>query len=282
MNNMPKIICPKCGKMYRNREWLKQKYIDERLSTTQISKLCNSGNTVIANWLHRLNISICSCSKAIHLRKTNHCSLSEKSIEWINGELLGDGSLESSCIYSARFVYTSQYPEYIRYVSDALKSYNILGKIYKCKNKKSGNYDYSFHGITYAELLPIRNQWYPNGKKIIPRDIVLTPLVCRQWYIGDGFLTHTQKGTQYIRLSTDDFLQEDINWLIKELLKIGFKATIQPSSNRIIISVYSTKAFLKYIGDCPVECYQYKWNYIKGVKNDDTLKQFAENAGENM
>ena len=31
-------------------------------------------------------------------------------------------------------------------------------------------------------------------------------------------------------------------------------------ANRISILTKSTKDFLNYIGDCPVSCYQYKWN----------------------
>ena len=75
---MPKI---KCKKLYRNKEWLYNKYIEEELSTTQISKFCNSGNTVIWNWLYRLNIPMRFIGEAIHLRKTNHCNLSSKAME---------------------------------------------------------------------------------------------------------------------------------------------------------------------------------------------------------
>lgn len=42
---------------------------------------------------------------------------------------------------------------------------------------------------------------------------------------------------------------------------INIKAKQQPSSNTINISVHSVKGFLKYIGNCPVKCYQYKWAY---------------------
>ncbi|GAJ16322.1 unnamed protein product, partial [marine sediment metagenome] len=55
----------------------------------------------IWRWLKRLNILCRSYGEANHLRQANHCNLSPKAIEWINGELLGDGCLSSQSKYSA-------------------------------------------------------------------------------------------------------------------------------------------------------------------------------------
>ena len=62
-------------------------------------------------------------------------------------------------------------------------------------------------------------------------------------------------------LSTCGFSISDVEWLISQLNELGFKATRMSSNNVIHISTYSAKAFLNYIGKCPVKCYQYKWNY---------------------
>jgi len=244
-------------KKYQNKKWLEDKYVKEKFSIRQIAEICNITYESMRKWMIKFNIPRRYINEAVHLAKVNHCKLSQEAIEWINGELLGDGSLNCRSLYSARFDYSSKYEEYIQYVSDILKSFGIKqsGKIRKFKN------NYKYISYSYEELLPIYKQWYPNNKKIVPKDIELTSLTCRQWYIGDGYLKHPQKGTQYIRLSTDGFPQKDVSWLVKELSKIGFKATRQPSSNRIVISVFSTKKFLNYIGNCPVKCYQYKWAY---------------------
>ena len=205
-----------------------------------------------------------SCAK--HLTQVNHCKLSEEATNWINGELLGDGCLKlkspkPESIYSARFDYGSKYEEYIRYVSDTLSSFGIeqSGKIgkrhsYNCENPDC--YTYHYTSRSYVELLTIYKKWYPNGKKIVPRDIRLTPLTCRQWYIGDGNL----KGLS-VRLFTNSFPISDVEWLIKQLISLGFKATRRRYYNIIGISTCSTKEFLDYMGSCPVNCYQYKFNY---------------------
>lgn len=301
---------------YLNREWLYKKYIIEKLSAVQISKLCNISDVTVGHWLHKFDIpcheeklcwdknwlekkyleeklTIRQIGKEVnrnnitifyHLQKfnipirskheaqANHCKLSKEAIEWLNGELLGDGCLLSYSPYSAKFAYSSKYLEYIQYVSDTLQSFGIKqsGKIRKTNvglndSRINGDcYIYCYNSPRYVELLPVRKKWYPNGKKIVPRDMELTPLTCRQWYIGDGSLKGKTRHSQpFITLATNNFTIEDVEWLKNQLKKLNFKTTRRPSDNSIgISSVYSTKDFLNYIGLCPVKCYQYKWAYV--------------------
>ena len=249
---------------YRNREWLEGKYIKEKLSQDKIAKLCNVNQNTIWKWLHKYNIPTRSISEGNHLRQANHCNLSIKAIEWINGELLGDGSVQLVSKYSARFTYGSKYLEYIEYVRDTLKSFGIkqAGKICKQINKRQGNVSYHYYSCGYPELLIIRKQWYPEGKKIIPRDIKITPITVRQHYIGDGNIYCPKTGNPSIRLCTYGFTVMDVEYYMGKLVELGIKAT-RNIQNAINISAYSVKDFLKYIGDCPVECYQYKWGTMK-------------------
>jgi len=251
------------NKKYYGRQWLNQKYIEEKLSITKIAKICKVGYTTIKYWLKKYDIPIRSEGEAVHLAKANHCNLNQKAREWINGELLGDGCLMSYSPYSTMFQYSSKYREYIQYVSDTLKSFEIeqAGKIIKRQDKKCDCYFYQYASRCYVELLPIRKRWYPHGKKIIPRDIKLSPTTLRQHYIGDGSLGHLKYSRPYIRLSTDSFPIPDVEWLVKQLNRLGFNTKRQLSSNVIRISAHSTKEFLNYIGKCPVSCYQYKFNY---------------------
>lgn len=249
---------------YRNKKWLENKYIDKKLSSVQIAKLCNICSATIHNWMRRYNIVSRSSGEGVHCRLGNHCDLSIEAIRWIDGELLGDGSLQSHSPYSARFVYSSKHKGYIQYISDTLKSFGIKqsSKIRK-KHLTDRGMDchiYQYSSLKYAELLTIYKKWYPKGKKIIPRDIVLTPLVCRQWYIGDGHLAHYKVGRPSISLATNGFKISDVEWLIKQLKELGIKAN-RTSQNAIYVSAYSVEDFLKYIGGCPVMCYEYKWAY---------------------
>lgn len=146
---------------------------------------------------------------------------------------------------------------------DTLSSFGIeqAGKIGKQKDKRYGSFSYKYTSRAYVELMPIYKQWYPNGKKIVPKDIKLTPLTVRQWYIGDGSLVKrkTRRIRPYIILCTCGFLIDDVNWLTREMSNLGIKAK-RYSGNIIYISVCYVKEFLNYIKECPVECYKYKWN----------------------
>jgi len=250
-------------KLYQNKDWLKEQYLDKKLSTTQIAKSCDCSSGTICNGLKKYNIPARSTPEGNHLSKRNHCDLSEEAKQWIDGELMGDGCLLSYSKYSANFNYCSKYEEYINYILDTLNSFNIkqAGKINKYYHKKRCYYSYHYASLCYPELLSIRKYWYPNGHKIIPKDLKLTPLILRQEYIGDGNLSHPKYGRPYIRLATHGFSTEGVEWLVNKLNKLNFKSTRRPSDNQIHISAHSTKDFLDYIGECPIQCYQYKWNY---------------------
>jgi len=193
-------------------------------------------------------------------RSSNHCELSQEAIEWINGELLGDGHLRPHSV-SSQFTYSSKHLEYIQYISDTLSSFGIkqCGRIRKIYLRKSNSYSHRYSSLRYVELSSTQKKWYPEGKKIIPRDIRFTPLTLRQWYIGDGYLRSSGERSR-IFLYTNGFTVLDVEWLIKQLIKLEFKST-RTNQNVIHVSRYSTKEFLNYIGNCPVECYKYKWNY---------------------
>lgn len=249
--------------LYNNKEWLYNKYVNEKLSSIQIGKIYNVSESTIRRRLRKFNIPIRSNSESHYLKNKNSCNLSQEAIEWINGELLGDGCLNSRCEYSAMFRYSSKYPEYIHYVSDKLKSFGIeqIGRMYQFKDKKYGSMTYYYCSRSYAELSTIYKQWYPEGKKIIPRNIKFTPITLRQLYIGDGSLINSKKCKSYITLATNCFKILDVEWLIKQFNKLGIKANRQKCNNVIRIPAYSTKYFLRYIGICPVKCYQYKWGH---------------------
>jgi len=250
-------------KYYKNRSWLNQKYWEKELSPRQIAKLCNCNKSIIWYWLRKFNIQIRSRNDAQHLVRGSHCNLTIEARQWIDGELLGDGCLRPYSKYSAHFSYTSKHLEYINYISDTLESFGIrqAGLIHKRKDKKWNNYSYHYDSLCYEELLSIYNRWYPNEHKRIPRDLRLTPLVLRQEMIGDGCLVHKKKVRPYILLCTCGFSISEVEWLVKQLIKLGFQSIRQVRNNIIGISTSSTKQFLDYIGSCPVKCYQYKWDY---------------------
>jgi predicted acetyltransferase len=77
---------------------------------------------------------------------------------------------------------------------------------------------------------------------------------------------------EWVRKFQDMFVRDDVNFLIKQFNKLGFKATINKGSKNkdkekgyiVRILVESTEPLLQYIGPCPKEIdsiYGYKWQY---------------------
>lgn len=260
-------------KLYKNRKWLYNQYWEEKLSTAQIAGKCGITKQSIDEWMKKFNISFRSINEAVHLAQANHCQLSQEANQFIEGELLGDGCLKSTNKYSARFSYASKYEKYINYISNTLNSFGIkqsgkISKYYEALTSKNGKwikrpislfpYAFSYCSKSYPELKVLYNKWYPNGKKIVPGNLELTPLICRQWYIGDGCLRTKGRFSHGIEFATCDFTIKDIKYLINKLNLMGFKTSYQ-KFHRIYIFSNSVLDFLDYIGKCPCKVYDYKW-----------------------
>jgi hypothetical protein len=104
---------------------------------------------------------------------------------------------------------------------------------------------------------------YKDNKKIIPRDLEFTPTICLHWYLGDGSLTKPKKGKPYVRICTQGFSIDDVNFAVQKFNDIGIPASRQPSGNsiRFLNKGNGGQKFLDYIGRCPKEI-----NNIYGYK----------------
>jgi len=66
---------------YRDKEWLEEKYHEERLSTSEIGELCDCHKQTIKLWLEKHDIEKRSRSEAAKVRMENNPELAESLIE---------------------------------------------------------------------------------------------------------------------------------------------------------------------------------------------------------
>lgn len=246
----------------------KEVFIDEFNNSKSIKELKEKLNCSYWTILDRM--------KKYNLSKRHHNKeifLSNKQNEIIIGSLLGDGSIFRNIrCTTAYFSYVSSEKEHVEYIYNFLKEFMTIK--YKNGPVKYKRYDdrtnkiyisYSIRTENNISFLKIMNEWYKN-KKIIPENVELTPLICKVWYLGDGCLLKNKRGgSQGIKLSTDGFDPIYVMDVIKKLS--NFDAKIQyrnkeKTQSAIIIPRIKIKEFLNYIEECPVKCYEYKWNYI--------------------
>lgn len=194
--------------------------------------------------------------------------LSPEQSQILNGCLLGDGWISKK---NFDFGYLSSKLDHVECIFEIFREF--IPKRYKNGPKKYSYFDkryektytnYSFYTQRNITFLRLRQKWYPQDKKIVPRDLRLSPLTCLWWYIGDGTLNPTQ---QYILLYTNGFEENDVNFLINLLNELEFESHSFEfkKKNKIEYTIRiprrKVKKFLDYIGACPVSSYNYKWHY---------------------
>jgi len=233
---------------------LKSLYFDKKLSNREISRLFNVTPSAVKNKLNRYNIKLRSLSEGQNLI-ANHIHLSKEAVIYLDGLLLGDGSLIfSTNKKSVSYKHSDKRKEYLVYLRTKLLSFKIESlQIYK------DNRGY-FHLQTrsYRELVILRKRWYPNNKKSIPQDLILLPETLKNWYIGDGSLDN-KSISEKVTIANDSKVINRKN-LIIAIHNIGIKISIY--ENCFYIKKESRNKFFRYMlmdDNFIPECYQYKF-----------------------
>ena len=129
-------------------------------------------------------------------------SLSQSQLDIITGSLLGDGCISKKYHINCRLskMQCLKHKEYLIWHLNQLAPYstklyeNHTDRIIINHNKRMINYKtnikklkgYSLGTISHPVFTDLREKWYPENKKIVPKDISLTPLSIAIWYCDDG------------------------------------------------------------------------------------------------
>ena len=271
---------------------LKDCYINKKMSTNDISKVSKKlfgiwvGNVTIYKELIRHNIPVRSISegvsRAMSTLNIDESYLDEKTIEWIDGFLLGDGSISYNKIThkSARFSFGSAEKQWTDYAMSGLKKYNpreASSKGWKFRIKKPSRPTFSSGSKMHPDISLQAKRWYPDGKKIVPLDVRITPTSILLWYLGDGSIGGCNRNKMSIstnlHLSTCGFTpKENKDILIPKLEKLKIRCRYGNVKNDIIVCPDSIGTFFNTIGcKSPISCYDYKfeipqWLFLKTLK----------------
>ena len=166
-------------------QYLREQYIEQEKSMTQIAEAHGLNPTTIRNRLIVFGIPI----RDQHYCKTaNRVELTEDLLEYLDGTLLGDGCLVADTELSAYYTIAQKHLSYIEWVRDFFASHGIgqMGTINSWQSPKSPNLTYRYGSRYYRELREEYDRWYPGGVKHVPADVRLTPLSVRTWFLEDG------------------------------------------------------------------------------------------------
>ena len=213
--------------------------------------------------------------------------MTEEMNDILNGAMLGDGHLRRYGI-NANFYYGSKSYQHVKYVCDPFMKY-CAGQGISYRNRYDKRTDkhyeyYEFSTIASPTFTEAHNRWYQNGIKNIPHDIILSPLICKIWYIGDGSLiSNPSCNSQRLMLYTNCFQKDDLENIILPQLNIFEPILCRMNKNKddgtgYAIAIYKKEniiKFLEFIGSCPFDDYYYKWDVKESL-----VKNFSKYANE--
>lgn len=209
--------------------------------------------------------------------------LTQHQKEIIEGCIISDACLDRQSVNSnSRFRLTSINYEFIEDLKKNLYT-DLQGHVsirpahtytYSTGKTHSAKESYTYSTRNHEYLTSIYDKWYVDKKKIIPRDLEITPTMLRYWIFGDGSV-HVQKkytNTISFRLHTNDFLYEDVQFLQDKLKEKGFEFAAykrkysQPDKGYVMYLNKSKQVIelLKYVGD-PIACFSYKWRVLNNA-----------------
>lgn len=226
-----------------------EKYVNGT-SMNQLSKETGVPVGTINYVLMKNNIPKRSISQAVNnqLSHKDTVKLSKSNKEILIGNLLGDGSVLKKKL-RAFYSHTDKHYEYLEWLANEFEKDGIsFSPIYS--NTRG---DWALQSHTYRVFNEYRESFYVGRKRIVPENVKLTPIILRQWYISDGSVA-TYGGRTISKQMIDPSM------LLNQLRYIIGKEVSYHSQGKFYIPVKLVDKFLNYIGDCPVECYDYKWS----------------------
>lgn len=183
----------------------------------------------------------------------------QEQLDVLVGTLLGDGWLEKGKPHwKARYGF-KQKQEQAVYVDHI---YEILQNTVGTPPKKNRT-DYQFKTKSLRNFDFYYNQFYPNGKKAVPRNIhrMLTPRAIAYWFMDDGWNWNGNSNT--FVFSTDGFEEADVRRLSKLLnTKFGLNTKVRLRTHtlypRIFVYADCWETFFKLIDPYILESFRYK------------------------
>jgi len=255
--------------LYQNKGWLKESYLQKKLSTRQMGKIADCHNETVRRWLIKFRIDRRPATNI------NYVGITPLLGEFLDGHLLGDMSILQERTQSAFISFNYKYREYSEWVASLLFDFGVerRGQIKGYRNDFGVSWLY--HSRYYRDLVDLRRRWYPEGKKIVPTDLALTPITTRQWFLDDGsFIRVTGNVIGRVQFATNAFTRPEVQVLASKLASSISNNSIQVNKAvtgwTLLFSNQATvRAFFNYIGDCPPELeniYGYKWPIKEQVK----------------
>lgn len=204
--------------------------------------------------------------------------ITEAAHEVIDGLILSDAYLTKPRPkgFTSQFRLETTHEPYASFVAETLAGLGIQAKVWTRKPRLdhfTGTVRPSYVAMTIGstEFMAERKRWYPDGTKIVPKDLRNTPAMWRMEHIGDGNL-YVRGGSKALTLATNGFQLSEVEFLRDLLRQVGIHALIyrvykEKANGQHTLRMFSyAPKFLEYIGQCPTEFFAYKWAHFEKME----------------
>lgn len=158
--------------------------------------------------------------------------LSELQKQVLVGTLLGDGCLETQNqgrTYRLKIEHSIAQKDYVDWKYQVFKEFTLSEpRIHKRISYSAIRSNYCFSTVSHGSLRFYGQQFYRNGKKVMPGLIgkMLTPLALAVWFMDDGSIKSKQHKALVIH--SQSFNKQDLEKIIKVLdKKYGIKSALR-------------------------------------------------------
>jgi nucleoside-diphosphate-sugar epimerase len=167
------------------------------------------------------------CLTSSDILVTNEVKPNHKQLSFICGKILGDAHLSNSRRSSIAINQTDS--EWVKVCHRVLQPFGA-NPIRVWKRTRELKPQHNFRVSSSAWLVKMRSIFYPDGKKVVPRELISelwSPELLAAWYMDDGCISEHR----YARLATHGFTKDDVFWIADEFNKRG--VYVNPRLQRI-------------------------------------------------
>ena len=184
-------------------------------------------------------------------------SLTQFQRSIIIGTILGDGYLRifpgrKNVLLEINHSYNQK--EYVDWKYKILE--NVSASPPKARKGNDRRIAYRFYSKQLPELTELYKLFYKNGRKIIPDNLLLDPIILSVWFMDDGSRCRDCD----IYINTQQFTAEEQKKLIFALAKLDLHAKINKDKNyyRLRFLKLSVQRLMSLVSETIIESMRYK------------------------
>jgi hypothetical protein len=173
------------------------------------------------------------------------------------GSLLGDGTLRRqrgklNALLEVNHAYASR--DYVDFKHDVFEEYVLTPPKRRKGNGKRVAYRFTTRSLPV--FTRYFDRFYPDGHKLVPKDLKLSPLALAVWYMDDG-----SKSRSACYLNTQQFGQEDqetLQGILRDQFSIESNLNRDKQYTRIRVTTKGTIKLFELVQPHVIDCFRYK------------------------